>query len=222
MQGFHMAAVKRAGGAHSVPALVCDGERLYDSSDIVAYADRKLPDSERLLPSDPKLKDEVERWTSMFDSKLGPATRRLAYYHLLPHRRLIIEASEVGAPRHQRVLARILYPALALLMRKSMRIDADGAERSLHVIERVFDSVAEHLAKGAQYFVGNRFTAAELSFAALAAPITLPSQYGSKLPPFEAVPDEYRTLVERFRQHPAGAFALKLYGERDRVVATAS
>ena len=71
------------------------------------------------------------------------------------------------------------------------------------------------LADGRRHLVGDRFTAADLAFAALSAPVLLPAAYGSPLPPPEALPDVYAREVRRFRAHPAGAFALRLY-EQER------
>lgn len=61
--------------------------------------------------------------------------------------------------------------------------------------------------------IRNRFTATDLAFAALAAPMLLPARYGSPLPPVEAVPDALAREVRRLRAHPAGAFAERLYDE---------
>ena len=218
LQLFHMRAVRSAGGAHSVPALVCDEERFFDSSDIVEFADRQLPEPSRLLPADPALRAEVQRWADLFDAKLGPATRRVAYYYLLPRKRLVLDSSRVGAPRYQQLLADLMYPAFSAMMRRGMRINAAGFRRSLAVIERVFDAVGQHLQSGERYLVGGRFTAAELGFAALSAPAVLPPQYGSKLPALGELPSDYRSLVTRLRQHRAGEFALELYSHRASVV----
>lgn len=66
-----------------------------------------------------------------------------------------------------------------------------------------------------------RFTAADLTFAALAAPMLLPASYGSPLPPADAMPPGLAREVERLRAHPAGAFADRLYNEeRVRPVCT--
>jgi glutathione S-transferase len=81
----------------------------------------------------------------------------------------------------------------------------------------VFDEIAERLCDGRRFLVDDRFTAADLTFAALAAPVLLPERYGSPLPPPEAMPDAMSREVSRLRDHPAGIFAARLYRE-ERVV----
>jgi glutathione S-transferase len=77
----------------------------------------------------------------------------------------------------------------------------------------VFDDIAKRASEGRRYLLGDRFTAADLTFAALAAPMLSPPRYGPPLPPPEAMPQRLAREVERLRAHPAGAFANRLYNE---------
>lgn len=75
-----------------------------------------------------------------------------------------------------------------------------------------FDVIGERLGDGRPYLFGDRFTAADLTFAALAAPAvyTVPLPEPPDLAPHTAA------LVERFRGHPAGQFALRMFREERR------
>ena len=77
----------------------------------------------------------------------------------------------------------------------------------------MIDDIAERLSDGRRFLLGDRFTAADLTFAALAAPMLLPERYGSTLPPLEVMPRRVAREVERLRAYPAGAFADRLYNE---------
>jgi glutathione S-transferase len=78
------------------------------------------------------------------------------------------------------------------------------------------DYVAELLADGRPHLCGERFSAADLTFAALSAAIVMPAQYGVALPePAELAP-ALAALVERARAHPAGRYALALFAEYRR------
>ena len=76
---------------------------------------------------------------------------------------------------------------------------------------QAFDEVAARLGEGRRYLVGERFTAADLTFAALSAAVIWPQQYGSPLPQPADVPNDLAAEVESFRSHPAGRFAMRLY-----------
>jgi glutathione S-transferase len=116
-----------------------------------------------------------------------------------------------GVTGVERKLFKIVAPVVKKLMRLGMRIDDAGAERSLEYIEGVFATVDELLSDGRSYLVGEDFGAADLTFAALAAPVLLPENYGSPLPSLDEVPAELKAQIEAFRATPAGAFGLRMY-----------
>jgi glutathione S-transferase len=76
-----------------------------------------------------------------------------------------------------------------------------------------FDRVAERLADGRPYLCGERFTAADLTFSALAASVLMPPEYGVPLPQPDELPPAMAAKVRELRAHPAGAHALKMFRE---------
>jgi glutathione S-transferase len=92
-------------------------------------------------------------------------------------------------------------------------VDDTSAAAALRSVDRVFDDIAHRVADGRRFLLGNRFTAADLTFAALSAPMLLPAGYGSPLPPPEAMPAPAARQIRRLRAHPAGEFADRLYRE---------
>jgi glutathione S-transferase len=96
-------------------------------------------------------------------------------------------------------------------MRRGMNITAESAERSLDYIRTVFASVDDLLSDGRTFLTGDLFSAADLTFAALAAPVLLPKNYGSRLPTLDDVPTELLATIDEFRTSRAGAFALRIY-----------
>jgi glutathione S-transferase len=208
---LHVWAVKAAGGRRPTPVLVTRDGVFADSTDILEHIDGRPDAAWRPYPDQPQLRSEVQALEEHFDTALGPHTRRLAYYYLLPHKELVLQSMLPGVEGAERVLYRIFRPAISLLMRRSMRIDDEGRRRSLKRVRQIFAEVGERLADGRPHLVGEEFTAADLTFAALGAPAVLAPDYGSPLPSLAQVPDELRQLIGEFRATAAGAFVLRCY-----------
>jgi glutathione S-transferase len=191
--------------------LVTDVGVFPDSTDILRFVDSRHRAQAPLYPEDDDLRREVEELEELFDTRLGPHSRRLAYFYLLPERRLIFETVFDGVSKKDRVLFRSTFPVIRLLMRKGMRITEDAAMRSLERVREVFDTVDERLADGRRYLVGESFSAADLCFAALAAPLLLPRGFRCRLPSLADLPAPLLPLVDEFRSSAAGGFALRLF-----------
>ena len=58
-----------------------------------------------------------------------------------------------------------------------------------------------------------RFTAADLTFAVLSAPMLLPAQCGAVQPTLEQVPPRMHDEILRLRESIAGRFALRMFEE---------
>ena len=208
---LHRLATKTGGGGRTTPVLVAGKRVLTDSTDILRFIDDEHAEGWRPYPTDSQLRVEAEELEEIFDTRLGPHTRRLAYYHLLQENRLFLASVLAGVGGVERALFKGLAPAVKKLMRIGMKINEEGAERSLGRVREVFDTVGELLADGRSYLVGETFSAADLTFAALAAPVLLPKGYGSPLPSLDELSSELLALIEEFRSSPAGLFALRIY-----------
>lgn len=208
---LHRLATKFAKGGRTTPVLVTGDRVLADSTDILEFIHVEHAEGWRPYPLDSQRRVEAEELEELFDTRLGPHTRRLAYYHLLQDNRLFMKTVLAGVGNVERLVFRASAPLIKKLMRVGMRIDDEGAERSLGYVRTVFDTVDELLSDGRSYLVGKTFSAADLTFAALAAPVLLPRDYGSPLPSLDEVPPELLAQIEEFRSSPAGAFALRVY-----------
>jgi glutathione S-transferase len=217
VQLFHVVAARRAGGGRTVPVFVTDaGTVLADSSEILRWADARLPPGRRLYP-DGELGAEAAELEAWLDGGLGPDGRLWMYHETLPVAQQMGRWALAGVPSWERLAFRVAGPLVDVAIRRALGIDGPKASAALERVEQVFDDVAARLSDGRRFLFGDRFTAADLAFAALAAPVLLPPRYGLPLPPPEAMPDPMACEVRRLRAHPAGAFADRVYGgERDR------
>jgi glutathione S-transferase len=193
--------------------LVTDAGVIADSTAIVRFADGRAPAERRLYPDGPE--GEAAALEEEFDEQLGPHTRRLAYFHTLPHRAQATALAVRDVPRWEALVLRAGFPLARRLMSRGMRIDAASADRSLAKIARVFDAVDARLADGRRYLTGDRFSAADLTFAALASPILQPPEYPYAIADASR-PEPLQALRRRFSATGAGAHALRVYRDHRR------
>lgn len=205
---FHWVPARRAGGGRTVPIIIDGTTVIGDSSDIIAWADDKRPGA--LFPGSPVERADALALEDDFDTHLGPAIRRWAYFHLLPRKDLVHGLAK-QVPRWEQLALRALRPLAVAAIKRSLEIDADGAERSRVKIEDTFGRLNQHLADGRKYLIGDRFSVADLTFAALAAPVLLPDGHPAALPAVSEFPDLARTQITAWRESTAGQFGLRMY-----------
>ena len=212
LQGFHIRHVYRAAKSDSVPVLVTQEGTFGDSTRILKWADSKAPSDHKLYPSDPELRQEVDALEDKFDEKLGVAGRLWMYTYMLDQMPLLLKYTKLyRVPRLEKILMPILFPLIQGKIRSWLRLTPRSREETRLLVDRIFDRTAERLSDGRTYLTGNHFTAADLTFAALSAAVLLPDDYGVSLPRLEELPVEMAEQIRKWRKHPAGQFALKIY-----------
>ena len=214
VQGIHRLAARRAGGGSTVPVLVTADASIGESRQILEWIDARLSPERRLFPPEARVRAEVERLSARFDDALGPSARRLIYVHMLRDRPLALRFNNDGVPPWEERTLRRGWPAFELLIKRALSIDADSERDDELIVWRELDYAAELLADGRAHLCGERFTAADLTFAALAAAVIVPPVYGVELPQPAQMRADTAALVERAREHPAGAYALSLFARR--------
>ena len=217
MQCLHWVAVKRAGGGRTVPVLVTEDRVLSDSADILAYADSRTPADRRLYPEDAPLAEETRALARDFDARLGPQGRRWMYDGLRGRREIVKRYAPTGVPGWQRRALPLAMAPVTGIIDRYFDITPETVAESLQDVRATFDEVGERLGDGRPYLMGERFTAADLTFSALSAAITMPPQYGVPLPGPDELPAPMADVVRELRAHPAGAHALAMFrDERHR------
>jgi glutathione S-transferase len=198
-----------AGGRRTVPVLVTDDGVFPESTDVLRWVDAHGRPPEPYFPPD---EPEVESLVTLFDRRLGPATRRVGYFHVLRGSKADIEellTSDVPAWEARAV--RVLGGLLPFAIRRGLKIDEAGVVRSKEAIDAVIALVTERLADGRSTLTGDAFTAADLTFAALAAPLVMPREYAKRFGGAERLPSALAALRDEVLATKAGAFALRIY-----------
>ncbi|MBI3543707.1 MAG: glutathione S-transferase family protein [Deltaproteobacteria bacterium] len=216
LQIFHYLATYRAARTDSVPVLVTPSKVLTESRDILHWADEQSPADKKLYPADKGLRGETERLERSLDEGFGVAGRLWMYTFLLDDIPLILRYSKKHAvPWLELKALPLAFPFVKRHIHEILGLTATSREDSRALVARTFDEVAERLRDGRPYLTGDRFTAADLTFAALSASVLLPEKYGVELPKLDELPREMRDQVVEWRAHPAGRHALRMY-ERHR------
>jgi glutathione S-transferase len=216
VQAIHRIAARRAGGGGTVPVLVTPDRVLGQSEEILVWTDQRTSPEHRLFPAEPAERAAVEHLCRRLDEGLGPRGRRLMYIHMLAQRRLMLRFNNQGVPAWEDRGLRIGWPLAVRWARRELAVRPGIEAEDEAAVWREFDFVAELLADGRQHLCGERFGAADLTFAALSASVIVPPAYGVPLPQPDVLPARTAALVERAREHPAGRHALALFSEHRR------
>lgn len=193
LPGFHVRATKKLTGQTSVPILVDGDQIVHGSSRIITYLDQTYPERS-LTPEDPRLCQEALDWETYADANIGMQIRLVCYYVLLDHPDLLIPMFTQGGPWYGKPLMKWQYPRVSRTIRKYMGItEASVAEASLRMCGAL-EAIEMHR-EGRELMVGKHFCRADLSIAALLAPLFRPAGYGLQWPAH--YPPELQTTVDR-------------------------
>lgn len=211
---FHRFTTRRLGGK-SVPILITPTGVFKDSTDILHHLNATSQAPQPLYPNDPQLRQAVEQLEELFDSKLGTHIRLWGYqYRELDNREAMREMWCEAAPKVEQFGFEFAFPLMSRIVRRAYNVSAANASSSLQEIKQIFALVGEHLTDNKSgYLVGDSFSAADLTFAALAAPILRPkNHYNTKFLHKQLAPQAAAVVLE-LRQTKAGKYALRLYRE---------
>jgi glutathione S-transferase len=137
---------------------------------------------------------------------------------MLAARGLALPFNNEGVPVWEDRLARLGWSPIGRLIGRALEIRPGIEVEDEAAVWHELDLVGERLSDGRPYLSGERFGAADITFAALAAAVLVPPEYGTPLPQPEVLPPAMAAIVRRAREHPAGRHALALYDRHRREV----
>jgi len=198
----------RATGHGTLPILHLDGRAIGDSTAIIAALEARFPEPS-LYPADADARRRALALEDDFDEHLGPALRAAVVTPLFrSDPDVALRMLTTGMAERAREMLRPLLWIFPTFYRwrhdiSAAKLDADRAtvRAALDRIERERD--------GRPHLVGDAFSVADLTAAAMLSPLLQPPElqypHGIELPPYL---DEYRATIAA---HPAAEWALGVY-----------
>jgi glutathione S-transferase len=197
LPGPHMPVMLWLTGQKSVPALRIGRHIVTDSTRILAELDQRFKDPP-LHPKDPAAKARALELEEFFDDEIGIHLRRYLFNLVLPDADFSADLMTPGFGTATRAIYRAMFPVTRVLMRMDMGIDDAGAARSLARFDAAFDRLEREIGPSG-YLVGDTFTNADLTAAALLSPLTFPPEYPYRPPPLTKAAQEFQDRYARRR-----------------------
>lgn len=170
----------------TLPVLELDGRAIRDSTRIIAALERRFP-RPPLYPADPAERRRALDLEEFFDEELAPHVRRLAFQELGGDAELSSRALR------QLWTLPVPGPAAALFARATSRRYGGGAARMDLARERIAAGCERILAEAGPsgHLVGDSFTVADLTAAAVLFVLARPPEYQYELPALPPSLDEF-------------------------------
>ncbi len=208
LPGLQRRRMLRLTGQPQVP-VVRIGDRYVAGSSAILAALEELQPTPALFPSDPALCEEALALQTHFDDNVGALTRRGVFSFLLDDSEFF---SRVFG-EHLGFVQRKLYQSVAVLARSKIKqevglADPHGVDEAFEGTKRALDFVAEKSA-ATGYLVGDTFTVADLTAAALLAPTVDVGHPAMRLP--EPWPGPYQAWLAHWKPHPGTDWVCSIY-----------
>jgi glutathione S-transferase len=209
MPGMHSVVLRLRGRGTTVPVLDLGRRSVRGSSAINAALEALYP-NRALYPSDADGRKRALALEARFDP-IGHEVRRVVVDPILRERSLLTRILLASRSAPERALARALHPLSASMMRRRYGIDRTRVERAHERILQSFDEIEAVLGKSGRYLVGDCFSVADLTAAALLAPLVQPQQYPDAAWKKRSFPAELCELRDYLADRPGGTWVLDIY-----------
>jgi glutathione S-transferase len=187
-------------GDGTIPVLDLDGERIVDSTAIIAALEDRRPEP-ALYPADAEDRRRALELEDFFDENAGHDMRRVGFWEIRDNLGYGVSFMTTDQPKMRRAVGRVglrvAFPVVWRYMNARYKFTEEAVERSRSILVAALDRIESQRA-GRDYLVGDGFTVADLTAAALLYPLVWPPEYQYELPE----PPEWGFL-EPFRDHPA-------------------
>ena len=193
------------------PALINTDALIYTPESIIRYVDQRNPPEKRLFPEETALSAEVQKWYDLFTGDLDQYVSSYLYAELFADSDNAKELfkQQLHGWAKMKISWRLGF------IRKSLdqhyKFSSKPKEEWLIDLQKIFDQVAELLSDGRTFLTGERLTAADIAFTAIAGKLLIPKESGAAITKINQIPFELRDQIFKLRETQAGQYALRIY-----------
>jgi glutathione S-transferase len=199
----------------TVPILRLDGRTIRDSTAIVAALEERYPEPP-LYPADPDERARALELEDYFDEQLAPALRRYVWWLLAEDpQAYFMTAFPDASPLYRAALRPGARPTAWAVNRRYGITEASAQEAKAQILAAMDRIEAEIGSSG--YLVGDAFSIADLTAAALSTPFMRPPQR-QYLPP-QPPPEPLRSFAAGLEARPAGKWVFDMFARHRGVSA---
>ncbi len=210
LPGPHRPAMQKLSGQGQTPVLSIGDEVISGSARIIDLLENRYPDPP-LYPAEPELRTAALTLQSRFDEEVGPAVRTALFSVLISEGGYLTRMFAKDASPPLRLLYRATFPlARGMIARGNGVTDPENVQRAFATTQATLAEVAEQTA-ATGYLLGNTFSIADLTAAALLAPLASLGHPDMARP--QPVPAALSEFYARWADDPGIAWVRKQYAE---------
>lgn len=196
------------GGTSTLPVMDIDGTRIGDSTRIIEQLERRWPEP-ALYPAEPNERQIALELEDFFDEHCAHELRRVMFDPLLQHPELMAEATGIDQRRGGNAV-KVLYPVVNRVVRHKYSVNPERAAEGRATVEAAMDRIESELGPSG-YLVGDSFTVADLTAAAILSPLVRPPEF-----PYHQIdpardPEDLKRWRHTLTERPAFKYVLDMY-----------
>jgi glutathione S-transferase len=196
------------GGTSTLPVIELDGKRIGDSTLIIAELERRWPEP-ALYPADPDERRRALELEDFFDESCAHELRRVLFDVLLREPALMAEATGADKRRGGGTL-KALAPIVGKAVRTKYDVSPEPVTEGRRKVVAAVDRIGEEVGPSG-YLVGDEFSVADLTAAAILAPLAVPPEFPYHQVDPERWPDEAKSFREELAGKPGFQWVLDTY-----------